>query len=118
MSNRRTDRESHWRSLVQRQIESGLSIAAFCRQESLSAPSFYAWKRKLKERDFPPVENGPEGGAAHSRGQLVPVRIESSVPVASVRIFLPQGAWIDTPSNIDRRALVEMLEALREARLC
>ena len=118
MSNRRSDRESHWRSVVQRQEESGLSIAAFCRLESLSAPSFYAWKRKFKERGPHPVESGPQGRAANSIGQLVPVRIESSVPVASVRIFLPQGAWIDAPSNIDRRALVEMLEALREARLC
>ena len=118
MSSRRSVRESHWRGVVQRQSESGLTIAAFCRQQSISAPSLYAWKRKFKDRDSRPVESGPRDSAANSCGQLVPVQIESSVPVASVRIVLPQGAWIDTPSNIDRQALVNVLESLREARLC
>jgi hypothetical protein len=35
-----------------------------------------------------------------------------------VRILLPQGASIDAPGGIDRRALVDLLGALREAQLC
>lgn len=118
MGKRRTDRELHWRGVLQRQSDSGLSIATFCRQESISAPSFYAWRRKLKERDAGALGSGFQERAASSDAQLLPVRIESGASLAPVRIFLPGGAWIDAPSNMDRRALVELLEALREAQLC
>ena len=38
-----------WRQQVKRQRESRLSIAEFCRRESISPHSFHAWKRKLCE---------------------------------------------------------------------
>ena len=37
-----------WRQRVERQRESGLSIATFCRREGVSPASFHAWKRKLR----------------------------------------------------------------------
>jgi len=37
-----------WRRRLERQRESGLSIAAFCRREGVSQVSFHAWKRKLR----------------------------------------------------------------------
>jgi Transposase len=40
-----------WQGLIERQAESGLSVRAFCRQESLREPSFYAWRRKLAQRE-------------------------------------------------------------------
>ena len=111
----RTDREQYWRGVLQRQGESGLSVASFCRQESISAPSFYAWSRKLRERDAgaPALD-----GEANPGTQLFPVRIEAGTSSAPVRIFLPQGASLDVPGSMDRRALVELLGALREAELC
>jgi hypothetical protein len=36
-----------WKSRISRQRKSGLSIAEFCRQESVSVASFSYWKRKL-----------------------------------------------------------------------
>jgi hypothetical protein len=119
MGQGRKERELFWRSVLQRQTESGLNVANFCRQESISAPSFYAWKRKLKERDAgarqidPPVDEEAKLGT-----QLLPVRIEAGASPAPVRILLPQGASIEAPGSIDRRALVELLGAIREAQLC
>jgi len=40
---------NQWRQRVKRQRESGLSIAEFCRREKVSAHSFHAWKRKLRQ---------------------------------------------------------------------
>lgn len=37
-----------WRQRVERQRESRLSIAAFCRKEGLSPASFHSWKRRLR----------------------------------------------------------------------
>jgi transposase-like protein len=41
--------------VVRRQTESGLSIRAFCQQQQLREPLFYAWRRTIRERDgIPP----------------------------------------------------------------
>lgn len=107
----RNDGRQYWRGVLARQAESGLSAAAFCRQESISAPSFYSWRRTLRERK---AGSAAEPAAAN----FVPVRIASRPSCESVRILLPQGASIEASSGVDRGALVELLAALREAQLC
>ena len=119
MGRRRTDRELFWRSVLQRQTDSGLNVARFCRQESISAPSFYAWRRKLKQRDATAQQvDSAVDHEAHQGAHLLPVQIEAGASTALVRILLPQGASIEAPSSMDRRALVELLLAVREAQRC
>ncbi len=45
--------ESLWRQRLQRQADSGLSIAAFCAREGVSCTSFHAWKRRLAVQALP-----------------------------------------------------------------
>lgn len=118
MGQRRKDRELHWRGVLKQQASSGLSVASFCRQEAVSAPSFYSWRRKLRERDR--AENKRDNGAATavSRRQLLPVHIESSTPAPPVRILLPHGVSIETSGSVDEGALAHLLRALREAAVC
>ena len=119
MGQRRKDRELFWRGVLQRQSESGLNVASFCRQESISAPSFYDWRRKLRDRDAGALGiDRQSDGEANLGVQLLPVEIESGRSPGPVRILLPQGASIDVPGNIDRRTLVDVLGALRETQLC
>lgn len=119
MAQKRKDRELHWRGVLERQAESGLNAASFCRQESISAPSFYAWRRKLKARDVRATEMDPHpDDATNLAAQLLPVRIESGTPCQSVRIFLPRGASIEAPSNMDCSALVDLASALSEVNRC
>jgi hypothetical protein len=40
-------KEAAWRSRLQRHAQSGKSVAAFCRDESVSTASFYIWRTKL-----------------------------------------------------------------------
>lgn len=55
MSHRRVPRdaakESWWREQVRAQTQGGVSVRAYCRQQQLSEPSFYAWRKKLTKRD-------------------------------------------------------------------
>ena len=119
MGRRRKDRELHWRDVLRRQAESGLSVAVFCRQESISAPSFYSWRRKLKQRDaVRRRENEKVGAGTISTAQLLPVRIEPTDPPTSMRVLLPHGVAVDAPTSIGHGALTEVLRALREAHLC
>jgi len=48
-------KESPWRELIGRQVASGLSVRAFCRQEGVGEPSFYFWRRKIRTRDAEPA---------------------------------------------------------------
>ena len=41
---------STWRELVDRQGQSGLTVAAFCEREALSVASFYGWRSKLRQK--------------------------------------------------------------------
>lgn len=43
-STERQQREARWRELIARQAASGRSVAAFCRDESVSVQTFY-WRR-------------------------------------------------------------------------
>ena len=47
---RRRRSESEWQALVKRQEASGVSGAAFCRQEGISRASFEKWRRRLASR--------------------------------------------------------------------
>jgi hypothetical protein len=44
-------KEAAWRSRLLRHSQSGKSIAAFCRDESVSTASFHIWRAKLAAAD-------------------------------------------------------------------
>ena len=43
-------KQAHWLNLVQRWQRSKLSVREFCQRHQLSEPSFYSWRRVLRER--------------------------------------------------------------------
>ena len=43
--------EAQWRSLLSRFCDSGLSVSAFCRGETVSTASFYRWRGLLDGQD-------------------------------------------------------------------
>jgi transposase-like protein len=118
MGHARQDREEYWRGVLERQAKSGLGVADFCRQESVSAPSFYFWRRRLQEQEAPGNQQMSRAATVVSSRQLLPVHLESAVPSAAVRILLPQGIWLETSTRIDDRRLTDLLRAVREASGC
>ena len=60
--------ERFWRGVLRRQARSGLGVRAFCRDAGLSEPSFYAWRRTIRQRDDERKEDGPAGGREPRRG--------------------------------------------------
>lgn len=43
--------QSDWQALVSEQLKSGLSAPAFCKDQTISYPSFIRWKKKLTPSD-------------------------------------------------------------------
>ena len=86
---RSAEKERFWRSRIVDQQQSALSVKEYCQRESISQPSFYAWKRKLKEREV----------QSDSDLKLIPVVVSDTTGDAparpSVTIRLPGGVQLD-----------------------
>lgn len=129
-------KERFWRRVVERWRRAGISIRAFCRRESLSEPSFYAWRRELRRRDQEkafgkprswrrelqrhdqekiPVQARPGFMAVQSRPAFVPVRVAAPSPF--LEIVVTAGRVLRVPPGFDRATLEQVLTVL-EARPC
>ena len=55
MSNqeRVAERRKHWGELIARQQQSGKTVKAFCEENGVGGPSFYAWRKRLKGKIQP-----------------------------------------------------------------
>ena len=87
---RRTREE--WRELVDRHLQSGLSISEFCRREQTTENSFYRWRRVFTQEKETP---------------FVPLAV---VDRRRVEVELPCGATIKVAA--DRESLREVFAAL------
>ena len=96
------DRESYWQGVVARQKRSGLSIAAFCREEQISPPSFYQWRRRLTN-----------GSGSEPAPQFVPVAIQPP-PRADFEIRLPGGVSVMAPVGFEEASLRRLLKVVTE----
>lgn len=90
-----------WRRRMERFQKAGQSVAEFCRQEGVSAPSFYQWRKRLAEQPRPAEE------AAGFR----PVRLVGS---ATVAVQLPGGTQLHVPTS-ERRTLRLVIDLLARA---
>jgi hypothetical protein len=115
-------KERHWRRLVRQWGKSGLSVREFCDWQSLSEASFYAWRRKLADRDAQArrVEKTPP--QATPVGQFLPVRVLADDPAGLglapvVEVRLPSGVQLRIPAGFTRQTLADVITVL-ETRPC
>lgn len=95
------EKRAYWQAVLEDYAGSGLSVAEFCRRNSLVANSFHYWRRKLKGED-----------GANRNGSLIPVRLKPSAAsdstdllpqrTASLTIRIPGGLSIDIYSADDQ----------------
>jgi hypothetical protein len=105
MHQRRLDREQFWRKLIRRQQRSGQSIRAFCAEQGVSEPSFFAWRKKLA---------GPDN---ERQPDFVPVHVvDGSLQSAGhIEILLPGSRRVRVETGFDRQTLRDVLTVLEEA---
>lgn len=95
----RSDRISLWLDRLNRFSQSSHSVASFCAAESISAPSFYQWKRRRRRR----VER-PKPVACRRKPASAPARfVEMEIrPVAGcIRVSLPGNVTIELGDRLD-----------------
>ncbi len=103
MGQRRSDeRATYWQGVISRQQKSGQSIAAFCREQKISQPSFFSWRRRLAATATPQFVS--VSLAAPPQSELAPSEFE---------IRLPDGESIVVPAHFDESSLQRLLDVVR-----
>ena len=81
MRERGAEAATRWRGLVSEQVESGKSVAAFCRERGVPASQLFSWKKRFQQAEsakfieaavVPAMENTP---LAATRGRAIEVRL-------------------------------------------
>ncbi len=112
---RKGETERLWRDRVRRQAGSGLSIRQFCAQERISPPSFYAWRRRLKEGAdaalrSPVAKRGRRG--PRRTGEFIPLGVVDT-PTAW-EVVHPRGYRVRVSGEIHAATLQCILGVLDE----
>src|SRR6059036_3289245 len=102
-------KEQHWRELIQRWQHSGLSVRTFCQRQRLAVPSFYAWRRTLRQRD-----GRAEQAPAPVTFLPVQVRHDAPDPPAPLELVLAHGRCLRIPPCFDPAHLLALLRALED----
>lgn len=101
----------HWRQRLQRFERSDLPVVAFCAQEGISTPSFYAWRKRL--RPAPAAQTARPEQTTADVPRLVPVRIANApTPAPAVELVLPGGVLLRLPSDCDLNFVRSLVQTL------
>jgi len=116
---RSADKEVFWRLLVERQRRGGVSIRAFCEQNAISEPSFYAWRKELRNRD------AKKAGDGDRNLRLIPVDVVNPTVenAASSRdqvklpleIFTPRGFTLRFDRDTTPETISRLLDVLAQS---
>ena len=124
---RQENKEQHWRGHLAAWQGGGLSIRAYCRQQGLSEPSFYFWRRELLRRDHQACSTTRGATAQRSatvRQTATAQRSASAtwMPLAvsqpgspTVEVHLPEGTVLRIPADVAASTWDSLLTALRRA---
>ena len=97
------NRDEYWRERIAAQERSGLSVQQFCKEQGLNNPSFYYWRKRLRQQtpvQFALVETG--GTPQHRSSEHC------------LELVLPTGERLRIGAGVDAVALRTVLEALRK----
>jgi transposase-like protein len=112
-------KEAYWREQVERQVRSGLSVRAFCRERDLAESLFYAWRRELavRDREQAAARTPAAQQPAYSQQQpekprtpfaevvvAVPAELRSATPAIEI-ILTPAGSSSGTPDSSAARRI-------------
>ena len=114
---RGTEKERFWRDAIRQQRRSGRSIRDYCRDQGLSEPSFYGWRRELVRRGVRRAKRAPRRAA--KRPAFVSVTLApggASSGSASIECLLPSGVVLRLPVTMDPAMIAAVVTSWEQSR--
>jgi len=112
-SSTETDQSQFWQMAIDAWQSSGLSVRQFCKQEGLSEPSFYSWRKRLAM----PADAKPDHRMDCSPESFIQVSLPDG-SAGGMELVLSSGHTLQIPVGVDRKTLTAVLSALGEVGLC
>ena len=110
-----TEAALRWREILKRHAGNGLSVREFCAAEGVSQPSFYAWRRKFRERkndgSRPRGARRPKDAADQGR-MFVPLELLGAAQ--SLEIIHPLGYRVQIGGEVNPVSLGQVIQVLDE----
>lgn len=116
------EKRARWQRIVSEWEQSGLSQAAFCREQGLSIPLFYYWRRRVKELavgssgqqtafvEVPCTEaSAGADGTGSGRGRSTGTVADSNPAASGVRLHLGSGMLVEVERGFDAATLKTVL---------
>ena len=107
----RGGKQTRWLDLVQRWQRSKLTVREFCQHHQVSEPSFYSWRRVLRERG---LIDGPTRAAKPVTPAFVKLTAVSESAATAVEVVLGQRVLRVRP-GFDADMLLELVCLLEES---
>jgi transposase-like protein len=108
-----TEQRQFWQMVIETWQSSGLSIRQFCKQEGLSEPAFYSWRKKLTKGNKLETDKQKELNSP----AFIEVSMPKDNPVA-LELVLSSGNTLRIGSAADNKTLGNVLSALHREGLC
>jgi hypothetical protein len=107
-------RLAHWRTVIDEQARSGLTIKAFCQQRQLPKSKFYHWKAILLALDSgPPAPPQAPPKLRSSDTPLSPVFLPVRVvPDTLVELTLANGVHLKLPLSSNVEQVTRLVKAV------
>jgi transposase-like protein len=103
---KREHTRNRWAALIARWRDSGMSMAAFCREHELSYFQFVRWRRRL-ERE-----------TSSSPLTLIPILRAAPVGGGAIVVRLPDGVAVEVAPGFDFAVVVAVMQALQGSAWC
>jgi len=107
------DKERRWLDLIRLWRQSRLSVRAFCERRRLSEPSFYAWRRLLRQRGLIDEEASARALPVAARPAFVQVAVDAPAP-PGIDLVLAPGRLLRVRPGFDPDLLRQLLRLLEE----
>ena len=90
----------YWEKLFEAQAASGLTKAAYCKNNQIAISTFYAWTKKVKDQPKP------------KKPTLIPLVFSETKTDANLTLILPNGYHFSFPTSLSPDTLQQFLRVI------
>lgn len=114
MAKKETERQRHWRQVVEEQRCSGLSVLSFCQERGIKEATLKWWERRIRRASSSELV-ATSGEASHPESGFIELRPLERGAVASYKIRTASGNELELGGSFNPERVKQLLKLLSES---